>query len=284
MVTLNNYNEIDYLLIGHITKDVTPSGPLLGGSVSYASLTARQLGMRVGIVSSWGPDINLDPLEEIPLAGFPDDRTTTYQNIETPAGRIQYVHNVAADLNYHHIPDIWRTAAITHLAPLNQEVQPSLIPLLQSESLYVTPQGWMRSWDEEGKVSATDWPESAFVLGNSNAAVVSREDLIRPDEQLEEMASASQLLVATDGKNGTTVFFRGESRRFYPPLVEVVDTTGAGDIFATVFFVHYFRTQDPWEAALIATALASYSTQRVGFRSIPTPEEVEASMARTTQY
>ena len=37
---------IDYLIIGHLTQDLTPSGPMLGGTASYASLTARALGLR----------------------------------------------------------------------------------------------------------------------------------------------------------------------------------------------------------------------------------------------
>ena len=37
MVTRSSYREIDYLLVGHITKDLTESGPILGGTVTYAS-------------------------------------------------------------------------------------------------------------------------------------------------------------------------------------------------------------------------------------------------------
>ena len=42
-------DPIDYLIIGHVTQDITPNGPMIGGTASYASLTARALGMRVRI-------------------------------------------------------------------------------------------------------------------------------------------------------------------------------------------------------------------------------------------
>ncbi|MDX1437933.1 MAG: PfkB family carbohydrate kinase [Anaerolineales bacterium] len=279
MVTLNSYSEIDYLLIGHITKDLTPSGPQLGGTVSYAGLTARQMGMRVGIVSSWGPDADLKALDQIPLSGYPDDRTTTYKNIETANGRVQYISDVAATLDYHHIPDAWRSAAITHLAPLNQEVQPSLVSRLQSDHLYITPQGWLREWDEEGLVSPTDWPEYSFILANASAVVMSAEDLGHDTARIEEMASSCPVLVITEGRNGAAVYFQGEYRRYLPPSVEMIDTTGAGDIFATAFFIHYFKTDDPWEAGRMATELAAFSTQRRGLHGIPTMEEIEATAA-----
>ena len=284
MVIQNSYHEIDYLVIGHITKDLSPAGPRLGGTAAYASLTARRFGLRVGVVSSWGPDLSLEPIKDIPLAGFQDDQTTTYENIETPTGRVQQIHTIAAGLDYHHIPDAWRTAPITHLAPLNQEVRPSLISRIQSEGIFLTPQGWLREWDDQGRIQPSDWPESAYVLGNATAAVISAEDLEYAEPRIEEMASASRLLVITEGKAGARVFFQGEVRRFRPVQLEPVDTTGAGDIFATTFFIHYFRTQDPWEAGDLATALAARSTQRIGLQSVPTLEEIEAATARITEY
>jgi sugar/nucleoside kinase (ribokinase family) len=283
MALQSSYYEIDYLLIGHITKDLTPSGPRLGGTVTFASLTASRLGLRVGIVSSWGPDISLEPLRDIPLAGFPDDQTTTYENIETPVGRVQTIHSIAASLDYHHIPDAWRSAPITHIAPLNQEVRPSLISRIQSDGIFLTPQGWLREWDEQGRIQTSDWPDSAYVLSNATGAVISAEDLEHSESRIEEMASASRLLVITEGKAGARVFFQGEVRHFNPPEVNPIDTTGAGDIFATVFFIHFFRTQDPWEAGHLATTLAAQSTLRRGIQGIPTRQEIEAATARITE-
>ena len=58
---------IDYLMIGHITRDETPDGPRLGGTATFSSLMAKALGLRVGIVTSWGADLPLGPLSEIPI-------------------------------------------------------------------------------------------------------------------------------------------------------------------------------------------------------------------------
>ena len=37
---------IDYLMIGHITRDETPEGPRLGGTSTFSSLMAKALGLK----------------------------------------------------------------------------------------------------------------------------------------------------------------------------------------------------------------------------------------------
>jgi sugar/nucleoside kinase (ribokinase family) len=53
-----------------------------------------------------------------------------------------------------------------------------------------------------------------------------------------------------------------------------VDPTGAGDIFATVFFAQLQRTGDPQLAAAMATCLAAHSVSRRALEGVPTPDEV----------
>jgi sugar/nucleoside kinase (ribokinase family) len=142
----------------------------------------------------------------------------------------------------------------------------------------LTPQGWMRTWDSEGRVSFTDWPEASFVLQHASAAVLSIED-IRGDESIvEEMASSIRVLAVTEGANGARLYWNGDLRRFRPPKMEEVDPTGAGDIFATAFFFRLSATRDPWEAARFATNLAAYSVLRSGLNGVPQPDEVQAVM------
>ena len=54
---LKRLEPVDYLVVGHIAQDVIPGGFQLGGTVSYASLTAKALGLRVGIVTACTPDL-----------------------------------------------------------------------------------------------------------------------------------------------------------------------------------------------------------------------------------
>jgi hypothetical protein len=65
MFNLSLLEPINYLIIGHLTRDLTPSGPRIGGTAAYAGLTANALGLRVGIVTSWGAEVPLGQLQPI---------------------------------------------------------------------------------------------------------------------------------------------------------------------------------------------------------------------------
>jgi hypothetical protein len=278
MLQLTPLEPVDYLIIGHLTKDLTPEGPRLGGAAAYSALTALALGMRVGVVTSWGAELPLGPMHGIPIASYPTDESTTFENIYTENGRVQFLRHVAPSLDYYLVPEPWRNPEIVHLGPIAQEVEPSLVRNFADSLICVTPQGWMRGWGADGRVFHTEWPEAPFVLERVGAAVMSVEDVNYDESRIEEMAASSRVLAVTEGQAGARVYWNGDVRRFPPPDQKVVDPTGAGDIFAASFFTRLYTTRDPWEAARFATQMAAFSVTRSGLESIPTAEEIQACM------
>ncbi len=276
MFQLAPLEPVDYLLIGHLTIDQTPQGPCLGGTANYSALMARALGLRVGIVTSWSADLPLGPLKGIPVANYAADESTTFENIQTPQGRVQYIRSVAPSLDYYHVPEPWRDAAIVHLCPVAQEVEPGLVRQFPSSLLCLTPQGWLRGWGSDGRVSHVEWPEAGFVLQRAGAAVISLEDVGRSEARIEEMAASCRILAVTEGGDGVRLFWNGDVRRFHPPVVEEIDPMGAGDVFAAAFFSRLYLTRDPWEACRFATQLAAIFVSRQGIEGVPTAEEIES--------
>jgi len=274
----NFFTPVDYLVVGHLTVDLTPNGPQMGGTAAFAALTARALGMRAGIVTSFASDHLLSPLAGIQIANYADEKSTTFENIYTSKGRLQTLHHLATALDLYHIPEAWRSPSILHLAPVAQEVEPGLARSFSSAMIGITPQGWLRSWNKDGHVSPTEWPEASFVLSKAGATVISYEDVGEDEARIEEFASYSPVLAVTEGANGARVYWNGDVRRFRAPQVDSVDTTGAGDIFAAAFFYRLFTTRDPWEATRFAVRLASLSVTRPGLEGIPTAEEVMETM------
>ena len=67
MLTKKIYEPIDYLLIGHVTEDITPDTTVIGGTAAYAGLTAHALGMKVGLITSCNPELSLDDLNGISI-------------------------------------------------------------------------------------------------------------------------------------------------------------------------------------------------------------------------
>ncbi len=278
MLNSSVFEPVDYLLIGHITKDITPTGYSLGGTATYSALTAAALGLRVGIVTAFGPDLTLPQRPRIQVASVLSETTTTFKNIYTPAGRIQYAYHPASFLDYSAVPEVWRNTPVVHLGPIMQEVDPKLARAFPNSLVGLTPQGWMRSFNAEGLVHYSDWPEARYVLESAQAVVFSVEDVRGDESIIEEMVSSIRVLVVTEGSGGARLYWNGDVRYFRPPPMEEVDPVGAGDIFAAAFFSRMQHTRDPWEAARFATQLASVSVTRRGVEGIPTEEEVKASL------
>ena len=266
---------VDYLVIGHITQDILPNGFALGGTVSYSALTAAAFGLRVGMVTSCAPDLKLPELEGIKIVRKDAVQSTTFENVYTPNGRVQHVHHRADTITCADIPQQWKDTPIVHLGPVAQEVDPALSAAFTHSFVGVTPQGWMRDWDDEGRVFPCKWGDYKSVLQHANAAILSLEDVSNDEDEIQKFAEAVPILVITYGEADARVYWHGDVRVFRPPDREEVDATGAGDIFATSFFVRYNQTRDPWESARFAALIASNSVTRRGLASIPTREEIK---------
>jgi hypothetical protein len=270
---------VDYLLIGHVTQDVTPAGFALGGTVSYASLTARAFGKKVGIVTSCKSDLLLPELAGIPVVRKPAQQNSTFENVYTPSGRVQHIRGVAETLTFEDIPPVWRNTPIVHLGPVAAEIDPLLAQAFPNSMVCITPQGWLRGWDGNGLISFIKWPQAVGVLKHARVVVLSIEDVQGSEDVIQEYVTEVPVLVVTEGSAGARVYWNGDVRHFCPPREEEIDPVGAGDIFASSFFIRYAATNDPWEAARVATQLAARSVTRRALAGVPTPAEVQSSLS-----
>ncbi len=265
------------MIVGHVAQDVSPAGVRLGGTAAYAGLTARALGLRVGLLTSTASGADLRPLAAIEIHNLPAAATTTFENRYDHGRRRQWIHARANPLRLEDRPAAWSVPAILHLAPIAREIDPECLAAWPDGWVGLTPQGWMRRWDETGRVERAVWAPKEASLGGVAAVVVSLEDLDGDDAAAEELAHACRLLVVTVGAQGARVYWNRDQRRVPAPRVHEVDPTGAGDVFAAAFFIRLRQTNDPWESARFANALAAHSVTRSGIDSIPTRSEVEAA-------
>lgn len=269
----------EYLVIGHVTRDVAPAGGYVaGGTASYSALYAAHLDVRVGVLTSAArfPDV-FDRLPSIQVCWHLSEATTTFENVYDRDGhRRQYVRAVADPLHPEHLPAAWRSSAIVHLGPLVQEVAPGFVDAFPDDVLLgVTPQGWLRTWDDAGLVSPVRWEGAERVLRRADVVVLSMEDLGGDLEELERLRALARLLVLTDGRHGAVVYT--DSRTIRVPAYDVreVDPTGAGDVFAAAFFVRLRECGDPLEAARFANCVASFLVETPGTTRVPTRAMVE---------
>ncbi|PKN98293.1 MAG: ribokinase [Chloroflexi bacterium HGW-Chloroflexi-4] len=283
MSDLLNLQPIDYLMIGHITQDLTPQGPALGGTASYAALTARAFGLRVGIVTSCRADLNLEIFDGVTVLRKNAEQNSTFINTHTPTGRIQHIKGVAETITLADIPAVWRDTPVVHLGPIVHEIANDLADAFPHAIMGVTPQGWLRIWNEDGLVSYKRWEEAAAVLIHAKVVIMSIEDVQGDEDVVSEFAGLVPVLVVTEGSAGCRVYWNGDLRNFRPPHVVEVDPVGAGDVFATSFFIRFQVTRDPWESARFATLLAANSVTRKTLDGVPTKEEVNQFMTEIVE-
>ena len=265
---------IDYLVIGHICKDLLPQRFAVGGTAAYSALTARNLGQRVAIVTSAAPDFDFQSqLEGVQVHVQNSATSTTFENIYFQGARQQFLRDTAERIQAPSIPAEWRQAAIVHLGPVAQEVDESLAGLFPNALLAATPQGWMRQWDDTGLVGPKRWDERAL-CDRTQVVVFSKEDVNSDEERFEACARRFEIAIMTDGRHGSTVAWRGEVRHFPAHSTVEVDPTGAGDIFAAAFLVALRETSDPWRAACFGNCAGAASVARPGLRGIPTSDEL----------
>ena len=266
-----------YLLIGHVTKDLLPEGGfVVGGTVTYAAMVAKRLGWHPVVVTAAASDFKPPAcLDGVDWTILPSDETTTFKNQYATEGRKQVVSPVARSIMANDIPSDFRQAAVVHLGPVAQELEPSLAKLFPDSLLVATPQGWMRRWDTDGVVSLDNWCGAEEILPQLDAVVLSVEDIQGDWAVAERWAKQIAVLVVTQDEEGCTLFHRGEKQSFHAREARVIDPTGAGDVFAAAFFIRWAETGDPEQAAVFANATASMALERPGPGGVPKRIEVE---------
>ncbi len=272
----------DFLVIGHVTRDLQENGFTIGGTVTFASLTARNLGQRTAVVTRASPDLELNPLYQgIEVLRLPSPATSTFQNVYSVNGvRTQYIRAVADPIRAEDIPLAWREAKVVLLGPLTNELEGGIARIFPHSLIGVTPQGWMRHWDEDGRVFPKPWEDAAKVLDYARVVVFSEDDVQRDESVIQTYARQAEILVVTMGARGARVYHRGEMRHF--PAFETieVDPTGAGDVFAAAYLIELARSGDPYAAAHFANCVASFVVEKPGAEGIPTLEQVERRLAK----
>ncbi len=300
----------DFLTIGHATRDLLPGGDWrLGGTVTFAALTAERLGLHAAIVTSGPPDVLAalrEALPDIAVHAIPSADATTYENIYTNGARRQYLRGRAAPLALDAIPTGWRNAPLVLLAPLANEVDPTLAAAFPHSLVAATPQGWLRRWDATGHVSPGPFVAAQAVLPHLRALILSREDLLAPanepgqsaatqesvsdiprttdeaDALLADWARLLPLIAVTQGPAGALLYQGTEAPEHFPGYpAQEVDPTGAGDVFAAAFLCELHQTGDARAAVDFANRVAACSVEQIGGGGIPTRAEVARRFGAT---
>lgn len=268
--------DIEYVCIGHCCHDVEEDGYTLGGTAAYSASVANSLGAKAKIITAYGSDFAFEQDikdQGIELINIGSEATTVFENIYGQGARQQVLHSRAHLLNTKYITPYLKKTDILHLCPIADEIDYSLIHQVDAGLIVGTIQGSMRCWDDQGNVYPCNMKWES--LKGMDLVVISDEDINGLDRAFNQLVKSVPLVIVTMGGEGAKIFKRAASL-FLPSFpIHQKRETGAGDTFASAFFIHYYKNRNPLEACIYAHALCSLVLERNKDDLFPSQGEVE---------
>lgn len=266
---------MDYLAVGHVTEDVWPDGKTPGGPVMYASRTALAWLDHVAVLTAAADTFDsAAAFPGVDVRLIPAPSTTQFRNIYTAGGRRQIVRPCPVRITAAHLTDDLLSSRIIHLAPVCNEVDADIVARIPAGVFVgVTPQGWLRRWDEQGVVRAAGWEAAGAILPRASATVFSIDDVAGDWNIARAWAAQTSILVVTQAAEGCTLFVDGSPIHVPAPRVAQVDPTGAGDIFAAALFITLRQGCEPARACAIANCIAAGSVAFPHGQGFPTRQD-----------
>jgi len=264
------------LAIGHVTWDRLQGQTVLGGSVTYATQTARKLGWEAAALTSAGPDF--DPARDLPgVTTFlaRGDATTRFVNNYGEGGaRTQVLSSRAGDVVLSLVPEEWRNPDVLLIGGVAAEIHGRAAEAFAAEVVGANAQGWVRAFGPGGEVRPCEWQRPDENLAGVHALFLSEHDIPGALRRSRDLLSFVPMIAVTSGWRGLSLVTR-EGTEQVPgfPRTEV-DPTGAGDVFAAAFLMRYQETGNPSEAAVFARGAASCVVEGVAATTLGDRAEI----------
>lgn len=274
------------LIVGTVAFDelITPfgeSGRIIGGSATYASLSASNLVEDISIVSIIGEDFPEAKLELMRSKGIDTTGIKRVEGAKTFFWKGRYHNdmnsrdsletelNVLADFDPV-LPEKAKEAEYLMLGNLTPAVQMKVLKQMKRRPKLVvmdTMNFWMDIAMPELKEVLKE--VDLLTINDEEARQLSGEySLVKAAEKIFTMGP--KYLIIKKGEHGA-MLFHGKNLFYAPalPLEEVYDPTGAGDTFAGGFIGHVCRSEDSSfetmkQGIIYGSALASFCVERFG--------------------
>ncbi|MCD6458170.1 MAG: hypothetical protein J7K82_04895 [Thermoproteales archaeon] len=287
---------MDAVLVGHIAIDtiIYPDGSRkrhLGGSVIYGSFAALKHKTRPVIVSLVGSDFPDEYLVFLARNGIDisfihrfKGRTTRFKLVyDEQMNRKVYLLSRGPDIKVGDLPPVLHKKLVI-VGAIAGEVPLETLKYISKEASMTALdiQGYLRFRDSDGTVVLKSSPVLSEILGYADVLHAEEyeaeiatgfKDPAKAAEKLVEMGCGIALV--TMGDRGSYVAMK--RRLIYVPAVKprkMVDATGCGDVYTTVFSIEYYRSGDIYEAAAMATSASAFLIEKPGVDGLVDRSEV----------
>ncbi|MHA1986373.1 MAG: PfkB family carbohydrate kinase [Promethearchaeota archaeon] len=302
-----NKTDTSLIFIGHfavdnIIKFERLSKPTLGGSVSYCSLALRAYtqSAKINIISHVGKlnfDMSLFTIiknKNIDLKGikYSDVKNTNFVLDYFNRARILTLKSKSPTLKFQDIPQKYlnHPPDILVLVPLCNEISYEYVLQISNHfpNLYIgiDLQGFIRNIDENGVVSYIHDEKIIKNLSKIIKLIGDKLILKGSEEEMKLLASEEKdnynvmnffekfdsngIFIMTLGEKGSLIYRKGNNILEIPAFKpkKVVDETGAGDVYFSIFLYEFLQTDKSWgnieKIGYLASAAASFLVEKKG--------------------
>ncbi|MFX1379975.1 MAG: PfkB family carbohydrate kinase [Promethearchaeota archaeon] len=316
-MNVHNKNHPSIIFAGHFAIDNIirfkhRNKPSLGGSVSYCSLALNSYtqNVKIGIISHIGKlNFNSSLIDRIKNEKI-DLRGIKYSQVNNTNFVLDYYDHARTltlksrspnlkfkdiPLEYlNHPPDMFV------LVPLCNEISynyvKKILTYFPDTYIGIDLQGFIRKINEEGKVAyiydeeiISNIEKIINLVGNNLILKGSEEEmnlLARECDDFEKIMTHCNknydygIYIMTMGEKGSMLSKKGEKILNIPAFKpkRVVDETGAGDVYFSIFLYEFIHSDKSWEqienAAYLASAAASFLVEKKGPNGFVTKKAV----------
>ena len=291
--------RLKVLVAGFITIDYIqlPMRQIVsvGGPPSYAGLICSRFGNEVSPLTKVGNDFPDEQAVWLARNGIvlrAQDRslikpTTKFKISNSTGTRSMVMASRCEDLSASQIPPDTRFGAAL-VSPLAGEVSSALLTEVSARSdfTFLDPQGFVRAFDREGRVSAAPLQDRS-ILSKVDAIKMDRTEAemltgrSAPREALEKLASIGlKKAMVTNGADPCHVLDGSRIYQVEVPRSPVIDSTGAGDILGGATISWYLKTRDFLRSACFGIAASSLSLHMIALAKVDLPMSVDESAMR----
>lgn len=267
----------------------------VGGPPAYAGLVCARFGHAVTPLTKVGNDFPDEQAVWLARNGIvlrAIDRsltkpTTRFAISDSAGNRALTLVSRCDDLSASQIPPDTRYDG-SLVSPLAGEISTSLLTEISARSdfTFLDPQGFVRSFDHDGKVSHAP-PQDKGILTKVDAVKMDRVEAemltgkADPTEALQKIASIGvRKGIVTQGAESCFVLDGSRIYEVQVPRSPVIDTTGAGDILGGATISWYLKTRDFLRSACFGIAASSLSLHMIALAKIDLPMSVDESAVK----
>ncbi len=270
--------------MGHVSMDrienVNGVRVQPGGAALYAAMAARTLVDNVYLISVVGRDYKfMDILKRfhrryVKVFNMPSTKFTVRYNERWEASYVRVDYGAGARISASMVPtSLMGSGSIIHLSPMNPRKVERIIDRVREASPKTmisvnTWMGYIKGGGNRRILKDIALKADFFILNDSEAKALTRTDSISTAIRLLK----ARMLIVTLGSLGAIISREDGEIQMVPalssPVLKVVDTTGAGDVWCGAFIAAYKLTNDLMKSVTAASIISGIKCSGWGFTKI----------------